>query len=125
MDSQKQKYSIWIEAEEWADGEWTPTDDNTDVIVTFENGKRWVATFFSYQNIPSLSEQYRQSGECLGGKYFVATDMVLVDVVSRERIEAVVAEMLKLNDFERYFAVCEDAADGAIACFSSNLFPSA
>jgi len=110
MHSQKQKYSIWIEAEEWADGEWTPTDDNTDVIVTFENGKRWVATFFSYQNILSLSEKNRKSGECLGGKYFVATDMVLVDVVSRERIEAVVGEMLKLDEFERYFASCEGAA---------------
>ena len=114
MDSQKQKYSIWIEAEGWTDGEWTPTDDNTDVTVTFENGKRWVATFFTYQNILSLSEKNRKSGECLGGKYFVATDMVLVDVVSRERIEAVVAEMLRLNEFERYFAVCEDSADVAV-----------
>jgi len=111
MDSQSLKYSVWIEAEEWADGEWTPADDNTDVIVTFENGRRWVATFFSYQNILSLSEKNRKSGECLGGKYFAATGMVLVDVVSRERIEAVVAETLKVNGFDRYFALCEDAAD--------------
>ena len=114
MDSQKQKYSIWIEAEQWAKGEWTPTDDNSDVIVTFKNGKRWFATFFSYQNILSLSEKNRKSGECLDGKYFVATDMVLVDVVSRERIETVVAEMLKLNEFEIYLAVCDDAPDVAI-----------
>jgi hypothetical protein len=84
------------------------------VIVTFENGKRWMATFFSYQNILSLAERNRKSDACLSGKYFVATDMVLVDVVSRERIEAVVAEMLKLNEFERYFAVCEDASDVAV-----------
>jgi hypothetical protein len=114
MDSQRQKYSIWIEAEEWADGEWTPADDNTDVTVTFGNSKRWVATFFSYQNILSLAEENRESGECLGGKYFVASKMVLVDVVSRERIEAVVAEMLKLNDFERYFAIWEDSSDVAV-----------
>ncbi len=40
MDSQSQKYSIWIEAEEWADDDWHPVDDNTDVIVTFENGEK-------------------------------------------------------------------------------------
>ncbi len=72
--------------------------------------KRWVASFFSYQNILSLAEKNRKSGECLSGKYFVATDMVLVDVVSRERIEAVVAEMVKQNEVERYFALCEDEA---------------
>jgi hypothetical protein len=26
-------YSIWIEAEEWARGEWDFNNDNTDVIV--------------------------------------------------------------------------------------------
>lgn len=114
MDSQRQKYSIWIEAEGWVEGEWTPADDNSDVTVTFENGERWVATFFSYQNILSLAEKNRGTGECLGGKYFVATDMILVDEVSRERIEEVVAKLLKENEFERYFAFCENAADVAV-----------
>lgn len=114
MESQRQKYSIWIEAEEWAEGEWTPADDNSDVIVTIENGERWVATFFSYQNILSLAEKNRGTGECLGGKYFVATDMILVDEVTRERIEEVVADLLAQNGFERYFALCEDADDAAV-----------
>jgi hypothetical protein len=106
-------YSIWIEAEEWAPGEWTPSDDNTDVIVTFQHGSKWVATFFSYQNIQSLAEKNRQTSECLGGKYFAATDMILVDEVSRERIEEVVAELLSLNEFETYFNLCELTTDAA------------
>ncbi len=114
MSSQRQKYSIWIEAEDWAPGEWTPADDNSDVIVTFEDGQRWASTFFPYQNILSLAERNRRTGEWLGGKYFVATDMILVDEVSRERIEEVVAELLKVKDFERYFALCEDGADVAV-----------
>ena len=113
MDSQRQKYSIWIEAEKWADGEWTPADDNSDAIVTFENGERWIATFFSYQNIVSLVEKNRHTGEYLGGKYFVATDMILVDEVSRERIEEVVADLLNENEFKRYFALCDSDANGA------------
>lgn len=114
MSPRRQKYSIWIEAEEWAAGEWTPADDNSDVTVTFENGGKWVATFFSYQNILSQAEKNRRTGECLGGKYFVAADVVLVDEVSRERIEEVVAGLLEQNDFERYFARREDAADVAV-----------
>src|SRR5437870_2693563 len=109
-----QKYSIWIEAEQRAPGEWNPSDDNTDVIVTFENGARWVATFFSYQNILSLAKKNRNTGECLDGKYFVATDMVLVDEVTRQRIEEVVAELIERNDFELYFASCEPVGEIAV-----------
>ena len=104
----KDRYSVWIEAEEWAPGQWTPADDNSDVIVTFENGERWVATFFSYRNILTLSEKNRATGGCLGGRYFCATDMILVDEVSRERVEEVVNEMLKQNDFTTYFARCSN-----------------
>ena len=114
MDSQRQKYSVWIEAEEWAPGEWTPADDNSDVIVTFDNGERWVATFFSYQNIVSLKEKNRETGECLAGKYFCATDMILADEVSRRRIEEVIAEMLDQKEFDTFFARCEDDANGAV-----------
>jgi hypothetical protein len=109
-----QKYSIWIEAEQWAAGEWTPNDDNTDVIVTFENGARWAATVFSYQNIFSLANKNRVTGECLDGRYFAATDMILVDEVTRRRIEDVVADMIDRNDFETYFASCEPIAEIAV-----------
>ena len=108
------KYSIWIEAEAWAAGEWTPRDDNTDVIVTFEDGARWVASFFAYQYILSLAEKNRQTGECLGGKYFVATDIILVDEVTRQRIEEVVADLIRCGDFDKHFALCESVAETAV-----------
>lgn len=65
MKSQGQQYSIWIAAEGWAPSAWNPADDNSDVIVTFENGTRWYATFFTYQNILSLRDKNRETGECL------------------------------------------------------------
>jgi hypothetical protein len=107
MDTQTEEYSIWIEAECWEDG-WESDDVNSDAIVTFEDGKRWVATFFTYKNIRSLTEKFRRSGECLGGKYFVATDMILVDEVTRVRIEEVVADLIKENEFEIYFERCDE-----------------
>ena len=73
-----------------------------------------VATFFSYQNILSLANKNRVAGECLGGKYFVATDMILVAEVTRQCIEEVVADMIERNDFETYFASCEPGAETAV-----------
>lgn len=35
------EYTIWIEAEQWAEGEWDILDANSDAIVTFEDGSRW------------------------------------------------------------------------------------
>jgi hypothetical protein len=40
--------------------------------------------------------------------------MILVDEVSRERIEEVVAALMKQNEFASYFARCDDAADVAV-----------
>jgi hypothetical protein len=96
-------YSLWIEAEAWAPGTWDPPDANTDVIATFADGGRWSASFFSYANIASLVAKNRRTGECLHGRYFWASDMILVDEVSRPRIEEVVAQLLAEGTFHRIF----------------------
>jgi hypothetical protein len=106
-----QSYTVWIEAEEWEPGHWNPSDDNTDVIVTFAGGSRWVASFFSYANIAALTAKNRETGECLSGKFFWASDMLLVDEVSRERIEEVIGHLLKECKFERIFTRLPDAED--------------
>lgn len=54
--------ALWIEAEQWAPGEWTPKDDNTDLIVTIDEESRWVASFFSYRNIASLTDKNQRTG---------------------------------------------------------------
>jgi hypothetical protein len=44
VDDTKQ-YTLWIESEEWLEHSWDIYDTNTDVIVTFQKGDRWVASF--------------------------------------------------------------------------------
>lgn len=102
------KYSIWIEAEEWVEGQWNIDDDNTDAIVTFEDGSRWVASFFTYRNIQTLADKNKQTGECLHGKYLWGSDMVLVDECSRKRIEEVVSHLIMSGEFEVVFSRCEE-----------------
>jgi hypothetical protein len=103
MKKEQQQYTIWIEAEQCVPGSWNPEDANTDVIVTWEDGSRWVATFFSYQNVQTLSEKNRRTGESLSGAYFWASDMILADQVSRERIEQIIEELIKTGEFETTF----------------------
>nr|WP_241675056.1 hypothetical protein [Paenibacillus luteus] len=92
-----------MEAEEWAEGQWDINDDNTDVIVTFEDRSRWIASFFTYKNIQTLAAKNKQTGECLRGKYFWGSDMLLVDECSRNRIEEVIGHLIKEGEFERIF----------------------
>lgn len=96
-------YKISLEAEQWALGEWNIEDGNTDVFVRFDDGAEWVATFFTYSNIASLAQKNRATGECLDGKYFWATDMFLVDQISRERIQEVVAHLVEDGEFTSIF----------------------
>jgi len=102
------QYSIWIEAENWAEGQWDIYDVNTDIKVTCSDGTSWVATFYTFQNIYTLTEKNRKTGECLDGKYFWGSDMFLVDECSRNRIEEVIGHLIKNEEFERVFDKCMD-----------------
>ncbi len=105
LESEVQNRYIWIEAEQWAPGEWDPIDCNSDVIVSFEKGAEWVATLFTYQNIQTLIEKNKHTGECLQGKYFWARDMILVEEVTRNRAEEIVAHLIAEDEFEKIFRI--------------------
>lgn len=104
-------YTVDLEAEEWSDGDWDPADEATDVIVTFADGARWVATFVAYAHVPTLVARNRESGACLAGRYLWATDLVLAADVRRATVEAVVADLLTDGGFDSAFTPLEDDAD--------------
>ena len=99
---------IWIESEQWAEGELDAFDDNTDVIVTFEDGSRSVATFYTYKNITTLTEKNRKTGECLNGSYLWASDMILIDEICREKIERVIDDLVSNGEFGKAFSRCSE-----------------
>lgn len=107
METQMRDYYIWIEAEQWSPGQWDYDDCNSDVIVSFKAGPEWAATFFTYKNISTLVEKNEGTGECLNGKYFWATDMILIDEISRERIEEVVKHLIATGEFESVFSISD------------------
>ena len=103
--------SIWIEAEELPPDEWNPLTGDTDVTVKLTDGTFWVASFFTYQRIRTIVADFKISGECLHGKYFWVSDMILVDEVSRERIEEVVKHLLSENVFQEVFRRCDEGEE--------------
>jgi hypothetical protein len=107
VDDTKQ-YTLWIESEEWLEHSWDIYDTNTDVIVTFQKGDRWVASFYTYKNIYSLAAKNRETGENLSGKYCWGSDMFLIEECSRACIEEVISDLIHENNFESVFRKCEN-----------------
>ena len=96
---------IWCEIEAWPS--YDPLDDNSDVIVTLEDGSRWAALFATYQNIKTLAEKNRQTGECLSGRYLDIPHLILVEELSRPLVEAVVEDILQSGMLELCFECLE------------------
>lgn len=75
-------------------------NDNTDVEITV-NGSKYIATFFTIENIKSLMEKYKSTGECLGGTYFWAADMIIVKDLSESTIHSTLDCMIKNGELEK------------------------
>ena len=104
----EQSFELWIEAEEWPAGEWDPADSVTDVVVTLDDGTRWIATFCAFAHLATLRTACRETGENLSGKYLWASDLILVDDTSRESVAAVVADLIASGDVPSAFSELTD-----------------
>ena len=100
---------IWIESEEKGPiiNGVAEIDDNSDVIVTMENGETFIATFFTYKNIESLRKKNNNTGECLNGKYFWASDLILIDILKRSEIEKVIFHLIETGNFFSVFKLSD------------------
>jgi hypothetical protein len=70
-------------------------NDNVDVEVRFKNGELYTASFFTIENIASLFEKNKGTGECLSGLYFSSSDMVIVKIITFENIVNIVNGLIK------------------------------
>ena len=89
----------------WIDDEFgiDPSDDNVDVFVEFESGLRFVATFFTLENIRSLMATYRETGERAHGLYLWSSYMIVVERLTKANVERVVADLIESGEFASAF----------------------
>jgi hypothetical protein len=93
------------------EGKHNPKNENTDVIVLAEtcdaNHKKstakYVASFFSYDNINALKSHHSKTGEYLNGKYFFSKNMLLIDDCSMENVREVVEHLMEEGEFGAVF----------------------
>ncbi|WP_435921407.1 hypothetical protein [Paenibacillus sp. DYY-L-2] len=95
------KRHIRIGAEAWIED---PEDSQVDVVVTFPDSTKWISNFYTIKCIESIREDYRVKGHCLNGAYWCGSSpVIIVDRVSRERIEQVVDELMGNQTFQYLF----------------------
>lgn len=80
-----------------------PRDGNVDVDVIIDK-RRYRATFFTVDNLRTLMTAYRSSGECNNGSYVWACNMIVVERITEEVIDATVADLLRSGEFKSVFA---------------------
>ena len=86
-----------------------PENDNVDVQVTFPNGESFSAVFFTPQNIDTLMKRYKKTGECAKGLYFWASDMLIVQELTKHTICETIDNLLADGEFESVFSKNEES----------------
>ncbi len=74
-------------------------NDNIDVVVRFDDGLGYAATFITPINIDLIMKRYETTGECLGGTYFWCSSMIIVHNLDRETIEAAIKDLIGTGEF--------------------------
>jgi len=95
--------SIHLTAQNGDNENFDPKKGNTDVILSLEDGTKYIASFFAYENIDELRIQHQFNGDFLHGSYFWNKNMILVEECSLEFIEPVVQDMIDEGNFLEAF----------------------
>lgn len=97
----EKKRHIRIDSEGWAED---IEDSQVDVVVTFPDSTRWISNFYTIKCIESMRKDYSKSGACLNGAFWCAsTPVIIVDNISRKRIEQVVDALIEDGTFMNLF----------------------
>jgi hypothetical protein len=95
--------SIHLTAQNGDNENFDPKRGNTDVILSLENGTKYIASFFAYDNIEGLRLQHQLNGDFLHGSYFWDKNMILIKDCSLQTIETVVSDIIDEGNFQEAF----------------------
>jgi hypothetical protein len=79
-------------------------NDNIDIYVTLENGKKYFATLFTIKNIEEIMKRHEQSGESANGIYFWSANMCIVKSLDDDTINRSIQNMISDGVFHEIFA---------------------
>jgi len=77
----------------------------TDVTIELNDGVERFATLFTPDSIQHIRDNNAVHGECLGGRYFWADHLIIVESVEPSFIEEVVADLVRSGEVYSAFGV--------------------
>ncbi len=90
--------------------------------MSFPDRTRYIASFFTYKNIETLTKKNQISRENMSGLYFWASDMVLVENVKPETIEAIIDHLIAEDNFDTLFTKITDVSPGSDHLYPARFF---
>lgn len=81
---------------------------NVDVELIEASGARWAATVLTLAEIGRLMRSYRDTGECLSGRYFRVPDLLILDTPTFESLTEVVEDLLRTGTYVFEFSALDD-----------------
>jgi hypothetical protein len=78
-------------------------DLNTDVIVNFDNGDQYIATFFSHKSLKNMFKNDMLTGEFFSSNYYRVLNAVLVKDFNNGDLLPVIEYMIAEGDFQLIF----------------------
>jgi hypothetical protein len=79
------------------------SDDNVDVVIRLAGGEIFYATFFTLKNLESIMKRYKETGECLSGRYLWAKNMIVVDDLHEKTIHAAIHDLVLSGEYLHAF----------------------
>lgn len=81
-----------------------PNQENVDVYVKLiEDGKKYVGTFLTLDEIRRLFETYQRTGENMSGTYLTLEKDIILEEISHHSLETTIRDLLSENIFLRFF----------------------
>lgn len=77
--------------------------DDVDMWVIFDSGERWSGTMYTLDNVRRTMDRWRQTGECLGGRYFYVWDGLIVRDRGIPGMVDVVDALVRSGDYRSVF----------------------
>ncbi|MFH8450548.1 hypothetical protein ACH4CD_15030 [Streptomyces fungicidicus] len=77
--------------------------DDVDMWVTFDSGERWSGTIHTLDVVRRRMDHWRQTGECLGGRYFYVWDGLIVRDRGIPGMVDVVDDLVRNGDYSSVF----------------------
>ncbi len=83
-------------------------DANVDIEVVVDPGVRYVATLFTPDNIKTMMNKFKHTGECNSGTFFSVPDMVIVEKLTLDSIQELVRYLIENDELDTAFMQIEE-----------------